>query len=88
MITKEILSEIMFNLDVMHLCCVENDVFDEYDLEARYLIDRLTPNMSIKEIHETVVKVFYECFWEDCRTPEQLIGISHEIFKINGSPVT
>lgn len=88
MTTVELVSNSLFKLDPMDLCCVENDVFNEYDPEAKKIVSLLHTDLTIEQITQIVKQVFDEYFWEDCRPPEKMKEIAVEIFRLYGHPVS
>lgn len=68
----EELTQVLWKIDPMGTGCAEDeDMQDEYESQAREIIDLVTKG----EDHRTaVIRVFDEWFWEDC-----LISGSREI---------
>jgi hypothetical protein len=88
MITIELVSNALFKLDPMDLCCVENDVFHEYDPEAKKLVSLLHEDLTIDQFIQIVKQVFDEYFWENCRPPEKIEEIAMEIFRLYRNPAS
>lgn len=57
------ISEILYNLDPANTMCNVNDAHDEYDREAKQILDIYMTNKEITK--SDIVKVFDESFDED-----------------------
>lgn len=78
MINKMDVAKILFRLDPMETACFENDLTDEYNLEAAEIAD-LVNGGSPLELNGTVKLVFDGCFWANCLSQEKIEAIENEI---------
>lgn len=62
------ISAILFQLDPMNTCCIENDLYDEY-ADVAELISSGT----------AVKTAFEQRFWEDCLSPQVIETITAAI---------
>lgn len=81
------IAAILFNLDPMSTACVQNGLFQEYQVEAFHIAGALNerePNVTQSTIEEYVTEVFGYYFWENCITKQQIEEITNEISKSAG----
>lgn len=65
-----VVSNILWRVDPMSTCCNVNEgMDDEYDVEARDIVQRMRDGAVLRE---AVVDVFEKAFWVDCfETPKK-----------------
>lgn len=61
------ITQILYQIDPMGTCCVENDATDEYESVARIIMT------------EGVKSAFYNSFWEGCISDETIQSIEAAI---------
>lgn len=70
------LTSVLFELDLMNTCCVENDMIDEYDQVSAFIIQKIDDGLSFEE---SVIESFDEAFWVGCITLQEINKIKQAL---------
>lgn len=62
-LTVQNISSVLYSLDPMNTCCVENGIVGEYDYEASQIFLGISNGEDLREV---LVKTFDFSFWGGC----------------------
>ena len=77
------ISKVMFNYDIEGLIFDEMYQQDEYDSEAKMVLENINADMTVEEM-AGLCKQVYDCMFLSNHSVEQFIEMAEEILKIVG----
>lgn len=78
-LTTEAISAALFRADPMHICCRENDCFDEYDRVAEGVVGKLEEGHPLEEaVHKELTEWFGQDFARAANIQEVLDDLQRE----------
>ena len=76
------ITSVLFSLDPMNTGCVENDVYDEYTIEAESILAHASDSFATISLEDAVINTFNDNFWTDCLTKSQVDQICAKLIPI------
>ena len=77
------ISKVMFNYDIEDIIFDEMYQMDEYDSEAKLVLENINADMTVEEVADVCMQVYDHMFFDN-HSVEQFIEMASEILKIIG----
>ena len=77
------ISKVMFNYDIEDIIFDEMYQMDEYDSEAKLVLENINADMTVEEVADVCMQVYDEMFFPN-HSVEQFEEMASEILKIIG----